>query len=150
LADHKKIFEIISFMDGHYAIDNFRTFKKRQEVRDMLQMKVISQITMRRLLNYQRVVENEARAAARLQWKKMTLDSMRRAEAASQKSVHIRAIVAYAASLFRIQNNMPSYRPFHEDYLLHNGLVELMNELRIPIKSISIDIPHDGIAYKVT
>ena len=103
----------------------------------------IRQTTMKRLLNYQRVIEKKARDANRLQWTKMTLDNMRFAEAAIQKAGHIGAIVDYSGSLFRIQNRIPPFRLFHDDYHLHNGLVKLMNELGIPINLINVEIPSD-------
>ena len=112
----------------------------------MQQMIEITRVTMKRLLNTQRVVENEAKAANRLQWMKMTLDTMRRAESARQKAAHISAIVAYSGCLFRLQNKIKPYRMIDDDYFLHNGLVDLMTALGIPINFINVDIPLDDHA----
>ena len=110
----------------------------------MRQMIELSQLTMKRLINYQRVVENQARSADRRQWTKMKLDNMNRSEAARKRAARMGAIVAYSGCLFRIQNKMPPYRQFREDVQLHNGLVELMDELNIPTSFVNVDIPSDG------
>ena len=105
----------------------------------MHQVIIITPTTMKRLLNYQRVVENEAKTADKTQWMKMTPENMRRSEAGRQKAERIDAIVAYAGMLFRIQNKMMPFRSLHGDDLLHNMLVELMHELRIPVEWGAVD-----------
>jgi hypothetical protein len=99
----------------------------------------ITMVTMKRLLNYQRVIDRQADTANRHRWQSMTTENMRRYECASQKARHLDAIVAYAGFLFRVQNNLISYTALHGEYLLHNGLVELMKELDIPIEIVAVE-----------
>jgi hypothetical protein len=93
---------------------------------------------MKRLLNYQRVTENNANAANRRQWVEMTLERMRDAEKTGQLASHIRATVDYAGYLFRVQNKMTVYRPFFADGYLHNALAKLMNTLAIPVDLVAL------------
>lgn len=112
----------------------------------MLQIIAITQLTMKRLLNYQRVTEKDANAANKRQWMAMTLDNMRKADARRQAAAHIGAMVAYAGFLFRVQNKTAAYRTLYGEGLLHNGLVALMNTLNIPVNMVGIDdmVPADG------
>ena len=105
----------------------------------MNQIIEITQLTMRRLLNYQRVTENNASTANRRQWVDMTLETMRHAQKTGQTASHIRATVDYAGYLFRVQNNLTAYRPFYADGHLHNALVNLMNTLAIPIDMVDLE-----------
>jgi hypothetical protein len=106
----------------------------------------ISLITMKRLMNYQRVTENKARAANNRQWRKMTLETMHKAEETRQTAAHIGATVAYAGYLFRVQNKMSACLPSHCDGPLFNALVELMNTLDIPVEMIAVE----GDAFRPT
>jgi hypothetical protein len=99
----------------------------------------ISQITMKRLLNYQRVIENNATAANKRQWMEMTLENMRRAEKSRQRAALIGAAVAYAGYLFRVQNRITAFRASDGDGLLYNALIELMNRLDITIEMVPVD-----------
>ena len=99
----------------------------------------ITALTMKRLLNYQRVAENQARAANKRQWTAMTLETMRKAEAARQTAAHLGGVVAYAGYLFRVQNQAAAYRTLFADGLLHNGLVELLNTLNINVAMIPVE-----------
>ena len=105
----------------------------------MFQIIAISRITMKRLLNYQRVSENNANAANTRQWTRMTLENMRKAEQTRQIAVRIGATVAYAGYLFRVQNKMSHSRGTDCDGHLHNALVELMNSLGIAVEMVTID-----------
>lgn len=109
----------------------------------MYQTIAITTVTMKRLLNYQRVAEREANAAARLQWRQMTPENMQRFETARKRSERLSAIVVYAGFLFRVQNRLVAYTAFPDEYLLHNELVNLLNELRIPLKMIATEIAED-------
>lgn len=93
---------------------------------------------MRRLLNYQRVTENNARAANRHQWMKMNLENMRAAEKTHKTAAYIETVVAYAGYLFRVQNEMTHYRPSYYDGHLHNSLVDLLNTLGIPVEMVVV------------
>ncbi|BBO76188.1 hypothetical protein DSCW_36050 [Desulfosarcina widdelii] len=109
------------------------------EYRGIQKIIKITQTTMKRLLNYKRVVDKEAKADSKLQWVNMTLENMRLSEASRRKAERIGAIVAYSGIIFKIQNKMIPYRSLDGDYLLYNMLIELMNELKIPIEVIEID-----------
>jgi hypothetical protein len=110
----------------------------------MVQVVSISQITMKRLFNYQRVTENRASAAGKRQWIDMTPQNMRAAEDTRQTAARISAAVAYAGYLFRVQNQMTHYRASYCDGPLHNTLIELLNTLNIPIDLISVDEAMSG------
>jgi hypothetical protein len=105
----------------------------------LYQIIAISQITMKRLLNYQRVTENNANATNKRQWIETTLENMRKAEESRQTAAQIGATVAYAGYLFRVQNKMSNYRLPDCDGLLHNALVDLMNTLDIPVDMVAVD-----------
>lgn len=114
-------------------------FYKQKENKPLNQIIAITQLTMRRLLNYQRATENNANTANKRQWLEMTLETMRNAEKTRQLASHIRATVDYAGYLFRVQNKMTAYRPFYSDGHLHNALVKLMNTLAITIDMVGVD-----------
>lgn len=103
------------------------------------QIIAISQITMKRLLNYQRVTEKKANMANKHQWIKMTLENMRKAEETRRTAMQINAAVSYAGYLFRVQNNMSHYHTNDCEGLLHNSLVTLMNRLDIAVEMVAVD-----------
>lgn len=107
----------------------------------MYQTVAITPVTMKRLMNYQRVIEREANAANERQWRKMSAENMRLFEVARQEAERLGAIVAYAGFLFRVQNNLIPYRVLPNEYRLHNALVELMNELSIHVVMVEVDAP---------
>jgi hypothetical protein len=112
---------------------------KREETEQLDEIIAISQITMKRLLNYQRVIENNAKAANKRQWMEMTLENMRKAEESRQAAELIGATVAYAGYLFRVQHKMMNYRASDNDGLLYNALIELMNRLNISVEMVAVD-----------
>jgi hypothetical protein len=112
----------------------------------MYQTVAITPVTMKRLLNYQRVIEKEADAANIRQWRKMTTENMQMSTAARQAAERLGAVVAYAGFLFRVQNNLISYRVLPGEFHLHNELVELMNELSIPVAMVAVDVAENDEA----
>ena len=106
----------------------------------MYQTIAITPMTMKRLMNYQRVVEREAEAANVRQWRSMTAENMRLSEAARKNAERMGAAVAYAGFLYRVQNNLASYRVLPSEHHLHNELVDLMNELGIRIAMVTVDV----------
>ena len=98
---------------------------------------------MKRLINYQRVVDREADAANARQWRKMITENMRLYEAARKNAERLGAVVAYAGFLYRVQNNLASYRTLPSEHRLHNELLDLLNELRIPVAMAAVDISED-------
>lgn len=105
----------------------------------MNQIIEITPLTMKRLLNYQRVTENNAHTANRHQWIDMTLGNMCHAEKTRQAASHIRATVAYAGYLFKVQNQLTGYRQTYCDGHLHNALLALMGELAIAVDMVIVD-----------
>jgi hypothetical protein len=112
--------------------------KGRQQLNQII---AISQITMKRLLNYQRVTENHAKAANRRQWIDMTLENMHKAEESGQAAAQIGAAVAYAGYLFRVQHNITNYRASECDGHLYNALIKLMNKLNITVEMVAVNAP---------
>lgn len=113
----------------------------------MYQTVAITPVTMKRLINYQRVVEREADAANARQWRKMTAENMRLCDAARKNAERMGAVVAYAGFLYRVQNNLASYRVLPSEHHLHNELVDLMNALGIPVAMVAVDISEDEEAW---
>ena len=97
----------------------------------------ISPIMLKRLQNYQQVVENERKTAHQNQWMEMTLDKMEKFQVIQKRSDHINAVVGYASFLFRVQNGMTPPRTLYGELFLRNALVEVMEELHIPIKMVN-------------
>ncbi|NIQ96438.1 MAG: hypothetical protein GWO11_05195 [Desulfuromonadales bacterium] len=98
----------------------------------------ITPVTLKRLLNYQRVVDNSLKKAAKDQWIDMTLEKMETCHAARQKAGHVNTASAYADFLFRVQNGLMPYRTLSGEFLLRNALVELLGELDIPVTFIRV------------
>lgn len=105
----------------------------------MYQTIAITLVALRRLLNYQRVCQNRMKAANKRQWIDMTRGNMLQSEAEKQKSERTCAVAAYAGFLYRVQNQMMPYRALPNEYLLHNALVQLMEELKIPIHMVDVE-----------
>lgn len=112
--------------------------KEREQLNEII---AISQVTMKRLLNYQRVTQNNAKAANKRQWMKMTLENMQKAEKSRQAAAQIGAAVAYAGYLFRVQNKIINYRATECDGLLYNALIDLMNRMDISVEMVAVDGP---------
>lgn len=91
----------------------------------------ITETTLKRLINYAAVVEQEHREAARHQWRVMTLEVLQAAERAAARARHIQAVVAYAGYLFRLQWGLEQPRSIYGEPLLSQGLRDLMQELDI-------------------
>jgi hypothetical protein len=105
----------------------------------------ITPLTLKRLLNYLRVVDNETQKAEKIQWIEMTLDRMQEYQAARQKSDHVGAVTAYAGFLFQVETRAMAYRPLYGEPFLNNALVEVLGELKIPVRLVSL--PGEEPAY---
>lgn len=103
----------------------------------MRKLIAITPLTLKRLLNYQRVVDNEAHRAEKAQWIEITLERMEEYQAARQRLDHVAAVAEYAGYLFRVESGEMAYRTFYGEPFLINALVEILDELRIPVKLIS-------------
>jgi hypothetical protein len=123
------------------AKTSFQSRRHQREGREQLdEIIAISHITMKRLLNYHRVVEIKAKAANKRQWMEMTLENMRKAAKSRQRADLIGATVAYAGHLFRVQKKTVAYRASDCDGLLYNTLIELMNRLGITVETVAVDV----------
>jgi hypothetical protein len=100
----------------------------------------ITALTLKRLQNYQKVVDRELKNANKLQWTEMALDQRQEYEAACKKADRIDAAVGYAGFLFRVQNGLAPARIFYSEreQVLRNDLVDLLNELLIPVVMMKI------------
>jgi hypothetical protein len=68
----------------------------------------------------------------------MTLDRMQEYEVARIKADHIGAAVGYASFLFRVQNGLTPARILYGEQVLRNTLLDLLNELHIPVVMIAV------------
>jgi hypothetical protein len=98
----------------------------------------INTTILKRLQNYQQVVENERKKAYKNQWMEMTLVRMEEYQDVQKKSDHANAVVGYASFLFRVQNGMTLPRSLYGEQILRNALVSLMKELHIPIRMVEV------------
>lgn len=98
----------------------------------------ITPLSLKRLQNYQQVVEKELKSAHKLQWMEMTLDRMQEYEAAGKKADRVGAAVGYASFLFRVQNGLTPARILYGEQVLRNTLLDLLKELHIPVVMIAV------------
>jgi len=98
----------------------------------------ITEATLKRLINYAAVVEQEHREAAKHQWRVMTLEVLQAAERTGARARHIQAVVAYAGYLFRLQWGREQPRSIYGEPLLSLGLCELMQELSIASRLVPV------------
>jgi len=96
----------------------------------------ITETTLKRLVNYEAVVRKEQMEAERRQWQVMTLEVMQAAEKAGARARHLRAIVAYADYLHRLQCGEDQTRYIYGEPMLSKGLVELLRELAIELRMV--------------
>lgn len=94
----------------------------------------ISETTMKRLTNYADVMKRHYRDAEKRQWTTMTLEAMQRCERVKQRAQHISATVAYSQYLYLVQKGLTPTRSIYGEPLLSRALIELMNELDIPVR----------------
>jgi hypothetical protein len=111
----------------------------------MGQLIEITPLTLKRLLNYQRIVDNETQRAEKIQWIEMTLERMQAFQASRMKSDHVGAVVAYAGFLFQVETGAMAYRYIYGEPFLSNALVEVLGELRIPVRLVNV--PGEETAY---
>lgn len=101
----------------------------------------ITPLTLKRLQNYEQVVVNELKGAYKLQWMEMTLERMQEFQEVKQRADRIGAATAYASFLFRVQNSMTPDRMLYGEYFLRNGLLGLLDELKIPV--VMVETPEE-------
>jgi len=99
----------------------------------------ITDTTLKRLSNYDSVVQKQCRDAEQLQWRVMTHEVMQAAKEAEARSRQIGSIVAYARYLHRIQRGQDSLRAIYGEPLLSQALVGLLTELSIEKKMVAYE-----------
>ena len=104
----------------------------------------ITKTTLKRLVNYEAVVRKEHQEAEQLQWRVMTLEVMQAVEKAGARARHLRAVVAYADYLHRLQHGEDRSRYIYGEPLLSKGLVGLLKELSIELKMVPEGKPRAG------
>jgi len=104
----------------------------------MGQLVEITPLTLKRLLNYQRVVDNATQKAQRIQWIEMTLERMQDYQNARQRSDHLAAVTAYAGFLFQVETGAINYRTLYGEPFLANALLGVLDELNIPVNLVNV------------
>ncbi|BCR05702.1 hypothetical protein DESUT3_27710 [Desulfuromonas versatilis] len=94
----------------------------------------ISDTTLKRLINYDRVMAQRLADADSRQWRIMTLEIMRECETLRQQALEVSLTLAYASHLNRVQNGLVEPGAGSIEPLLHNHLVELLQSLDIPLE----------------
>ncbi|WP_303721294.1 hypothetical protein [Malonomonas rubra] len=96
----------------------------------------ITETTLRRLVNYEAVVQKKYDDAVKLQWQVMTLEVMQAAQTAEIRARQMSAVVAYARYLHRIQFGQDTTRPIYGEPLLSKALAAILEELFIESKLV--------------
>ena len=91
----------------------------------------ITDLTLKRLNNYEAVLSKESLEADKLQWRVMTREVMQAAELARTRAREISALVAYARYLNRIQSGRNYPRSIYGEPLLSQALADLLEKLSI-------------------
>ena len=94
---------------------------------------VITDTVLKRLVNFNNVVQQECRMAHKRQWLQMTLDNMQAYQQAQEKARALSAIAGYGLYLYKVQKGLRQKQPIYGEPLLHNALLEMMKELRVPV-----------------
>ena len=97
----------------------------------------ITETTLKRLGNYQTVVQRENLEADSQQWRVMTLDVLQAAEKAKVRAGRVNAAVSYARYLHRLQTGQDHSRSIYAEPLLSQALAALLNELSIEQKMVA-------------
>lgn len=96
----------------------------------------ISNTTLTRLVNYEAVTRKNYQEAHNRQWREMTLDVMRECERMCQRMRHVTQIAGYCLYLYKLQNGLSPRRSIYAEPAISRGLVDLMEELNIPVRMI--------------
>lgn len=97
----------------------------------------ITETTLKRLDNYQVVLLKASQEADKLQWRVMTYEVLQAADEARTRAREIRAVVAYARYLYRIQSGLDSPRSIYGEPLLNQALIALLTELSIERRMVA-------------
>jgi len=91
----------------------------------------ITDLTLKRLDNYETVLSRAYQEADRLQWRVMTREVMQAAEQAGSRAREVSAVVAYARYLNRLQSGRDYPRSIYGEPLLSQALADLLETLSI-------------------
>ena len=97
----------------------------------------ITETTLKRLGNYQAVVQKENLEADSQQWRVMTLEVLQAAQKAKIRAGQVNAAVSYARYLHRLQSGQDHRRSIYAEPLLSQALTALLNELSIEQKMVA-------------
>ena len=101
---------------------------------------VITDTILKRLVNFNNVVQLECQMANKRQWQRMTLDNMQAAQQSREKASTCAAIAGYCLYLYKVQHGLRENCRVYGEPLLHNALLEKMKELRIPVSQTEIQL----------
>ena len=96
----------------------------------------ISNTTLTRLVNYEAVTRRNYQDAHNRQWRVMTLDVMQECERMCERMRHVTQVAAYSLYLYKLQNGLSPRRSIYAEPAISRGLVNLMEELNIPVRMI--------------
>lgn len=91
----------------------------------------ITEVTLKRLTNYESIVLKDHLEAEKLQWRVMILEVMQAAEKARSRASRVSAAVTYARYLHRLQTGKDHTRYIYGEPMLSRSLRDLMTELSI-------------------
>lgn len=91
----------------------------------------ITEMTLKRLTNYESIVLKDHLEVEKLQWRVMILKVMQAAEKAKSRASQVSTAVTYARYLYRLQTGQDHTRYIYGEPLLSQSLVDLMKELSI-------------------
>lgn len=94
----------------------------------------ITELTLKRLTNYNAAVHTRSAQAQKHQWQQMSLEVMQKAERERQNARAVGAIVAYSLYLYELQNGLREPRAIYGEPALAQALARLLQELDIPIR----------------
>jgi hypothetical protein len=107
------------------------------EKQGVIAMKIsITDTILKRLVNYENVMRRKLDSAEKRQWTDMTLENMQEFEKVREQARSIFALAGYGLYLYKVQKGLREATSVYGEPLLHNALVDLLNELNVPVQFI--------------
>lgn len=97
---------------------------------------LITDSVLKRLVNFNNVIQRQCKMAAKRQWLCMTLDNMQAYQQAQEQAKTHAALAGYGLYLYKVQKGLGGKRPIYGEPLLHNALLSKLKELRIPVYQV--------------
>jgi hypothetical protein len=94
---------------------------------------LITDSVLKRLVNFNNVIQQQCKMAAKRQWLCMTLENMQAYQQAQEEAKTHAALAGYGLYLYKLQKGLGEKRPIYGEPLLHNALLCKMRELQIPV-----------------